>query len=311
MNILIYGTGAVGTFLSTLIYEKNNNCILFSRGSKFELFRNSGITLSTNLKEHETIYPDLFDTNKIIKLSDLPFIPDLIIYCVKSYHNDDSINILKKIFQNTKTYILTLQNGFQSTVKLSNFFGDKILTGAAYIDSVLDDNGKVFETGGDPKIVIGSLYDNGKSLMQDFKDLFNTKELNIEISNDIKSVIWRKLMYICALSGIMCLYRQPLINILSDKKGRDILMEIITETYNVANEDNAVISKDEINNVFYELDTNRENSISSMYEDLKKTNPIEVDALNTYVSNTAKKYQINTPMNDFISTILETYMLYR
>ena len=147
--------------------------------------------------------------------------------------------------------------------------------------------------------------------MQDFKDLFNTKELNIEISNDIKSVIWRKLMYICALSGIMCLYRQPLVNILSDKKGRDILMEIITETYNVANVDNAVISKDEIINVFYELDTYRENSISSMYEDLKKTNPIEVDALNTYVSNTAKKYQINTPMNDFINTILETYMLYR
>ena len=139
--------------------------------------------------------------------------------------------------------------------------------------------------------------------MQDFKDLFNTKELNIEISNDIKSVIWRKLMYICALSGIMCLYRQPLANILSDKKGRDILMEIIAETYNVANY--------EINNVFYELDTNRENSISSMYEDLKKTNPIEVDALNTYVSNKAKKYQINTPMNDFISTILETYMLCR
>ena len=311
MNILIYGTGAVGTFLSTLIYEKNNNCILFSRGSKFELFRNSGITLSTNLKEHETIYPDLFDTTKTIKLSDLPFIPDLIIYCVKSYHNDDSINILKKIFQNTETYILTLQNGFQSTVKLSDFFGDGILTGAAYIDSVLDENGKVFETGGDPKIVIGSLYDNGKSLMQEFKDLFNTKELNIEISNDIKSVIWRKLMYICALSGIMCLYRQPLANILFDKKGRDILMEIITETYNVAIADNATIPKEEINNVFNELDTNRENSISSMYEDLKKSNPIEVDALNTYVSNKAKKFQINTPMNDLISTILETYMLYR
>ena len=48
-----------------------------------------------------------------------------------------------------------------------------------------------------------------------------------------------------------------------------------------------------------------------MYEDLKKSNPIEVDALNTYVSNKAKKFQINTPMNDLISTILETYMLYR
>ena len=311
MNILIYGTGAVGTFLSTLIYEKNNNCILFSRGDKFELFRNSGITLKTNLKKHKTIYPDLFDTNKIITLSDLPFIPELVIYCVKSYHNDDSINILKNIFQNTKTYILTLQNGFQSTVKLFNSFGDRILTGAAYIDSVLNEKGEVFETGGDPKIVIGSLYNNGKSLMNDFKHRFNTKELNIEISNDIKSVIWRKLMYICALSGIMCLFRQPLANILSDNKGREILLEIITETYNVAIADNAVISKEEINNVFYELDTNRENSISSMYEDLKKSNSIEVDALNTYVSNKANIFHIDTPMNDLISSVLEAYMIYR
>ena len=310
MNILIYGTGAVGTFLSSLIYEKNNNCILFSRGSKFNLFKNDGITLSTNLKQHETIFPNLFDTNKLIKLNDLPFVPDLIIYCVKSYHNDDSINILKKIFQNTETYILTLQNGFQSSVKLSDVFGARVLTGAAYIDSVLDENGKVFETGGDPKIVMGSLYNNGKSLMHDFKDIFNTKELNIEISNDIKSVIWRKLMYICALSGIMCLYRQPLANILSDKKGSKILLEIITETYNVAIADNAIIPKEEINHVFNELDTNRENSISSMYEDLKKSNPIEVDALNTYVCNKANSFNIKTPMNNLISTILENYMLY-
>ena len=118
-------------------------------------------------------------------------------------------------------------------------------------------------------------------------------------------------MYICALSGIMCLFRQPLANILSDNKGREILLEIITETYNVAIADNAVISKEEINNVFYELDTNRENSISSMYEDLKKFNSIEVDALNTYVSNKANTFHIDTPMNDLISTVLEAYMIYR
>ena len=158
---------------------------------------------------------------------------------------------------------------------------------------------------------MGSLYNNGQSLMEDFKRILNSQELNIEISNDIKSVIWRKLMYICALSGIMCLYRQPLANILADKKGRDILLEIITETYNVAKADNAVIPIEEINNVFNELDTNRENSISSMYEDLKKSNQIEVDALNTYVCNKANAYNINTPRNNLISTILETYMLYR
>ena len=118
-------------------------------------------------------------------------------------------------------------------------------------------------------------------------------------------------MYICALSGIMCIYRQPLANILSDKQGRDILLEIITETYNVAIADNAVIPKEEINNVFNELDTNRENSISSMYEDLKKSNQIEIDALNTYVCNKANIFHINTPMNKLISTILETYMLYK
>ena len=48
-----------------------------------------------------------------------------------------------------------------------------------------------------------------------------------------------------------------------------------------------------------------------MYEDLKKFYSIEIDALNTYVSNKANIFHIDTPMNDLISIVLETYMIYR
>ena len=88
----------------------------------------------------------------------------------------------------------------------------------------------MFETGGDPKIVLGSMFNNELDILTEIFDLMNSEELAIELNKDIKSVIWRKLMYISSLSGIMCLYRQPLENILTDKTSQHLLKEVINET---------------------------------------------------------------------------------
>ena len=283
-----------------------------------EIFNEIGINVIPVKADSGAMGGDLsHEFHLISKSGDTDIYYDKKIGDINGLNARNSFKLLRNLYSVTKDEYKKKQDlDASKLIKTKGIeIGHIFYFGTKYSDKldayVLNEKGEVFETGGDPKIVIGSLYNNGKSLMNDFKHRFNTKELNIEISNDIKSVIWRKLMYICALSGIMCLFRQPLANILSDNKGRKILLEIITETYNVAIADNAVISKEEINNVFYELDTNRENSISSMYEDLKKSNSIEVDALNTYVSNKANIFHIDTPMNDLISSVLEVYMIYR
>jgi len=166
----------------------------------------------------------------------------------------------------------------------------------------------VFETGGDPKIVLGSMFDNELDILTKIFDLMNSDELAIELNKDIKSVIWRKLMYISSLSGIMCLYRQPLENILTDKTSQHLLKELITETYNTSIKNNANIHESEIQKVFDELYYNQPNSISSMYEDMKKGNLIEVDAIQKYVSDVASTNNLPVPFTNLISTVLSKYI---
>ena len=115
-------------------------------------------------------------------------------------------------------------------------------------------------------------------------------------------------MYISSLSGIMCLYRQPLENILTDKTSQHLLKEVINETYNTSIKNNANIHESEIQKVFDELYYNQPNSISSMYEDMKKGNLIEVDAIQKYVSDVASVNNLQVPFTDLISTVLSKYI---
>ena len=155
------------------------------------------------------------------------------------------------------------------------------------------------------------MYDSKIDLLKDFQKTIQSEELSVIIDKDIKSVIWRKLMYISSLSGIMCLYRQPLENILSDNISQNILWNLISETYNTAIKDNANISESEIKKVYDELYNNQPNSISSMYEDMKKNNSIEVDAIHTYVSNIAESKNLKVPYTDLVSSVLTKYGNFR
>lgn len=308
MNIYIYGTGAVGAFVGSLLFERKCNVLFLSRGKTFSEIKSNGLELQTSKLKHPKIYPEIYDTNHCKKENNFPFEADLVIYCVKSYHNEESINYLSGLFKKNIPYILTLQNGFRATEQLYEFYGDKILTGAAYIDAILEVKGKVFETGGEPKIVLGSMFNNELDILTEIFDLMNSEELAIELNKDIKSVIWRKLMYISSLSGIMCLYRQPLENILTDKTSQHLLKELINETYNTSIKNNANIHESEIQKVFDELYYNQPNSISSMYEDMKKGNLIEVDAIQKYVSDVASTNNLPVPFTDLISTVLSKYI---
>tara|TARA_B110000014_G_scaffold206364_1_gene157051 strand:+ start:477 stop:1418 length:942 start_codon:yes stop_codon:yes gene_type:complete len=308
MNIYIYGTGAVGAFVGSLLFERKCNVLFLSRGKTFSEIKSNGLELQTSKLNHPKIYPEIYDTNHCKIENNFPFEADLVIYCVKSYHNEESINYLSGLFKKNIPYILTLQNGFRATEQLYEFYGDKILTGAAYIDAILEVKGKVFETGGEPKIVLGSMFNNELDILTEIFDLMNSEELAIELNKDIKSVIWRKLMYISSLSGIMCLYRQPLENILTDKTSQHLLKELINETYNTSIKNNANIHESEIQKVFDELYYNQPNSISSMYEDMKKGNLIEVDAIQKYVSDIASTNNLPVPFTDLISTVLSKYI---
>ena len=105
MKILIYGTGAVGGYLLALLTKIKLNVSSFSRCETYKTLQSN--PLSLNSKTHGSFTIDVLTID-----SPENDYPDLIIYCVKSYHNDVAITELKK-YVGKDTLILSLQNGFE------------------------------------------------------------------------------------------------------------------------------------------------------------------------------------------------------
>ena len=87
MKILIYGTGAVGGYLLALLTKNKLNVSSVSRGETYKTLQSN--PLSLNSKTHGSFTIDVLTID-----SPENDYPDLIIYCVKSYHNDFAITDL-------------------------------------------------------------------------------------------------------------------------------------------------------------------------------------------------------------------------
>ena len=73
MNIYIYGTGAVGAFVGSLLFEKKCNVLFLSRGKTFSEIKSNGLELKTSKISHTRIYPEIYDTNFSKQQKDFPF----------------------------------------------------------------------------------------------------------------------------------------------------------------------------------------------------------------------------------------------
>ena len=122
------GAGAVGSYIGHKLAQIRINATLIARGSHLESMQKNGLYLETN--DGVKLVPvKATDSIKSIENS------DLIIYTVKTYHND---SVAKQIAEHINPYakVLCLQNGITSWKDLETIIGkNTIIPGLIYIET--------------------------------------------------------------------------------------------------------------------------------------------------------------------------------
>jgi len=113
MNILIFGSGAIGSLFGALLSE-NSNVILYGRRAHIEAIKKKGLNI-----KGKTIFNKKL--NAFYNTKNIERNIDLIILTVKSYDTNKSIKIIENII-NKKTIIMTLQNGLDNAEKINKQF---------------------------------------------------------------------------------------------------------------------------------------------------------------------------------------------
>ena len=298
MKILVMAAGAVGGYFGSVLARSGNEVRFIARGDNLRAIRERGLTIRSVTSGDFSIRAPVSDS------VDGSWLPDLVLFCVKSYHNSKAIDCIAPAV-GPDTAILTLQNGIGSGDDLAAAFGaERVMLGAAYVEAAHPAPGIFEEHGGTCRIVFAEPDSRKSPRSGSILETLRASGIDAEISDDIDRALWAKLVFICGLSGMTCITRSSFAEVMNTPQTADLALNVIEEVAAVARASGVNLDADIVESTMESFRKDRDDLISSMYDDLEAGRPLELANLNGKVSALGSGLGVPTPANDFITACL-------
>ena len=302
MKILIMGSGAVGGYFGAVLSRAGHEVVFIARGSHLEAINSSGLRVESDAMGAFEVQASAMER------PDGSWKADLVLYCVKGYDNHTGVPTIGPAVGDG-TVVLTLQNGMGSVDALAAAYGrEAVLPGLTYVDATRTGPGAVSEFGlKAPDIVFGEEDGSESARVACVRDALDVEGIDVKVADDITKELWSKFIYICGLSGSTCITRSTFDQVVMTPHTLEFVRSIMNEAYAVSQAKGVNIAADYVDTtVDYFVSIKGENT-SSMYTDLMRGSPIEVEVLNGAVARMGAEESVPTPVNSFIATCLSLY----
>ena len=297
MNVLVMAAGAVGGYFGSVIAEKHD-VVLIARNEHLKAIQEKG------LKVESKTSGNFISRATAVAQPEEGYVADVVLYCVKAYHNESACDVIAPAV-GPETAVLTLQNGIGSGDFLSNRFGEeRVLLGAAYIEASRGNPGITEEHGGGCRIALGNKLGISTPKTNMVSELLKSSNIDHEVSTDIMSALWKKLVFITALSGMTCLVRARFEQVLDNPQTHALAIKVMSETKAVADAEGINLPSDVVETTMADFMLHKSELVSSMHQDLLSGRPLEVNVINGAVSQMGRIHNISTPINDVITSCL-------
>jgi 2-dehydropantoate 2-reductase len=300
MRIAVVGTGGVGGTFGGLLAAKGEAEVVFvARGAHLAALQTQGLRLHT-LQGSQQIAS--------VQASDDPSrvgIVDAILFCVKTYHVPEVAPLLAPMI-GPGTVIVPTQNGIETPQVLAALYGQRpVLGGVAYLSASVTAPGEVTLHGNRARLVFGELDGRPSARATALLAVLQAAGIDALLSQDIRSVMWQKFLFIVAMAGTTAAARCPLGPILTTPESRELFMGLMREVEALAAHADVVLPPDAVVQALRLADSVAPTTKSSMLVDLERGHPLEVDDLNGAVVRLGQRYNLPTPLNSTITAILK------
>ena len=287
------GAGAVGSYIGHKLAQIRINATLIARGTHLESMQKNGLYLETN--EGVKLVPvKATDSIKSIENS------DLIIYTVKTYHND---TVAKQIADHINPYakVLCLQNGITSWKDLEAIIGkNTIIPGLIYIETQIKKPGYVNQQGNVVDLVFGRIDSSQDDVINKMTKIFRNAKIPYTQSNNILPEIWKKWFFIAVLAGMTCAYNTDMKSILANTETHKILKQCMKEIEEIGIKKGYQVDSSITESIYQYLIDESDDLIASMKLDLDNKKQIEINALSGAVIKLAEETNTECPINLYI-----------
>jgi len=286
MEILIVGTGALAVlFAARLTQAGQDVTMLGTWQSGLKALRQRGARLLDNAGNKEKFSVRVTDDPQ-----DCRGIKYAIVL-VKSWQTERAASQLADCLPNDGL-CLTLQNGLGNREILANKLdGGRVLLGATTTGGTLLEPGFV-KLGGEGLLSIEANPDFGP-----LGDALKSANFELEIVQDFRTLVWGKLIISCAINPLTAILQVTNGELLTRPSARVLMRSLAEETALVASSEKVKLAFSDPISMVEEVARNTAANQSSMFQDIQRGAPTEIDAICGAVTRVGRKNKVPTPNN--------------
>jgi len=297
MKIAVLGAGALGSLLGGLLAEGGHEVTLISTWAEHvELVNRDGLLLEGPGGGRRVRVPACLSAAEAGPA-------ELVIVSVKAPRTREAMAGALSLV-GPGTVVLTLQNGLGNAESLAEVVGPgPVVAGAVSLGAHLEGPGRVRLAGGGG-LALGELSGRITGRLRNLGRVFEESGLApVSLSDNVRSLIWGKLIVNVAINAVTALARIKNGQILDFPEAGEISRLAVLEAVEVAGRKGITLPDDPVR-LTREVARATGANLSSMLEDILRRRPTEIEFINGAVVREGEALGVPVPVNKVLTGLV-------
>jgi 2-dehydropantoate 2-reductase len=302
MRIVIVGAGGVGGFFGAKLARAGEAVTVIARGTHLAAIRRDGLRVRSSIEGEYVAKPDAVD--------DVQGLPaaDAVLLCVKSFDTDEALGAIAPVV-GPETIVVSLQNGVDAPERIAARFGEAhALGGVAYVFATIEAPGVIAHRflG---RIALGELDGSMTPRAERLRDAFTGAGIPVDLTREIRRVMWEKYLFICAQAGMSAVTRAPTGVMRAVPETWTMYRAILEELAAVGRRAGAGLPADVVDRLMANAEALSPDTTASLHHDLVNGKRLELEGLHGYAVRLAERHAVPIPMTSAVYAALKPSLM--
>ncbi|WP_369351484.1 ketopantoate reductase family protein [Ligilactobacillus agilis] len=306
MKFTVVGAGAMGLRYGVLLQEAGNEVEFVDAWEPHvnKMKENGGVYVTRDRQNRHLVPVKVYTPEEYTNTD-----ADVLIFFLKQMQLADMLERCKHFFTPDQ-YVLTGMNGMGHVEKLLNYFdGSKLIAGTALIATILKAPGEVDFVG---KVGAGSM--NLANYTEEPDEMTHKvvaelakANINPTLTTNFQGTLMAKVVFNSVVNTLCTLFEITMGEYAAFEKADELSLALINEAYDVCERAGVKMlnsRQEELDTVNYVSKVANPLHYPSMYQDMSKNRPTEVDYINGYLVDLGRKYNYEAHTHTFLTNLV-------
>jgi 2-dehydropantoate 2-reductase len=289
MRILVVCAGAVGGYFGGWPLQAGRDVTFLVRSARAKQLHERGLEILSP-------YGDVRLAPRVITAREIMESYDLVLVSVKAFALTSAMEDFAPAV-GPRTMILPVLNGKRHMDLLSDrFWEDAVLGGVCVVATDVDADGRIHQLNNLQQMTYGERSGEITPRIQELDRTMQNAGFEASVSTDIMAAMWQKWVQLASLGALTCLMRAPVGEIASVEDGKEVARGILKECSAIPAACGYPQSDAFLERQAAALTEEGSPATSSMYRDLSKGNPVEVDTILGDLYRKGREHGLASPL---------------